>query len=196
MKVYGLIGYPLGHSFSKDYFTKKILKESITDSVFELFSISTIEQLKSLEYVIPCKHCRKEWNESLQFLDKLDLNISMSLFKWSWEEHNKVNKKLGVTCAPSFKEVVEKYESFRSRCTKSPDIIEKEIKKGKVIWSPYRFCQKDSDCFPGCKRGFCWKTQSTWPPQIQTHTTCTSSNDCLNETILQSFQDYMETRIN
>ena len=75
MKVYGLIGYPLGHSFSKDYFTKKILKESITDSVFELFSISTIEQLKSLEYVIPCKHCRKEWNESLQFLDKLDLNI-------------------------------------------------------------------------------------------------------------------------
>lgn len=48
MKLYGLIGYPLGHSFSKKYFTSKFKKEGITDCEYELFPIPSINELPSL----------------------------------------------------------------------------------------------------------------------------------------------------
>ena len=48
MKLYGLIGYPLGHSFSKEYFTEKLQREGITDCSYELFPISSITDLPSL----------------------------------------------------------------------------------------------------------------------------------------------------
>ncbi len=48
MKLYGLTGFPLSHSFSKNYFSQKFLKEGITDSVYELFPIETIEQFPLL----------------------------------------------------------------------------------------------------------------------------------------------------
>ncbi len=44
MKKYGLIGYPLSHSFSKKYFTEKFEKEGITDSVYELYPIEDISK--------------------------------------------------------------------------------------------------------------------------------------------------------
>jgi hypothetical protein len=54
-----------------------------------------------------------------------------SLSRWLYDIHNKVNKKLEVKEIPTFEEVTEKYEGFRSKCThKSPDIIEKVVKKG------------------------------------------------------------------
>jgi len=48
MKLYGLIGFPLSHSFSKKYFTAKFEKENITDCKFELFEIPKAEQLVDL----------------------------------------------------------------------------------------------------------------------------------------------------
>lgn len=48
MNVYGLIGYPLTHSFSKKYFDNKFEKESITNSCFTLFEIETINKLEDL----------------------------------------------------------------------------------------------------------------------------------------------------
>jgi shikimate dehydrogenase len=47
MKFYGIIGYPLGHSFSKQYFTNKFEKEGI-DAHYEKFEISDIAQLKEV----------------------------------------------------------------------------------------------------------------------------------------------------
>ena len=41
MKEYGLLGYPLSHSFSKEYFTNKFRKANI-DAVFDIFPIPTI----------------------------------------------------------------------------------------------------------------------------------------------------------
>lgn len=43
MKKYGLLGYPLTHSFSKRFFTEKFEKENI-DSTYENFEIDTIEK--------------------------------------------------------------------------------------------------------------------------------------------------------
>jgi shikimate dehydrogenase len=48
MKLYGLIGYPLGHSFSKKYFEEKFAKERLTDCEFELFPLKNIEAFKEL----------------------------------------------------------------------------------------------------------------------------------------------------
>lgn len=42
MREYGLIGYPLSHSFSQKYFTAKFEKEGIEDAVFHAFSIPSI----------------------------------------------------------------------------------------------------------------------------------------------------------
>ena len=44
MDKYGLIGYPLGHSFSKSYFNQKFDDEGI-DAVYENFEIQSIDAL-------------------------------------------------------------------------------------------------------------------------------------------------------
>jgi shikimate dehydrogenase len=44
MKTYGTIGYPLTHSFSKQYFNEKIEREGIPDSAYYSFPLSTIEE--------------------------------------------------------------------------------------------------------------------------------------------------------
>jgi shikimate dehydrogenase len=48
MKHYGLIGYPLSHSFSKKYFAEKFEKHKITDCVYELYPLESIKQLPAL----------------------------------------------------------------------------------------------------------------------------------------------------
>lgn len=48
MQLYGLIGYPLTHSFSKKYFEEKFEKEGLTNCKFENFSIQSIDELNSL----------------------------------------------------------------------------------------------------------------------------------------------------
>lgn len=76
MKKFGLIGYPLSHSFSKKYFTNKFEKEGISDCSYELFPIESIQELPQvladnpeligLNVTIPYKE------QVLPFLDKLD----------------------------------------------------------------------------------------------------------------------------
>lgn len=48
MRLFGLIGKTLEHSFSKIYFTKKFEKDQITDCCYELFPIDNIKQITSL----------------------------------------------------------------------------------------------------------------------------------------------------
>lgn len=48
MNLYGLVGYPLSHSFSKKYFTEKFEKENIGDSRYEMFEIKDIAELSNI----------------------------------------------------------------------------------------------------------------------------------------------------
>lgn len=48
MKQYGLIGFPLSHSFSKKFFTEKFEKENITDSVYDLYPLEDVKDLQDL----------------------------------------------------------------------------------------------------------------------------------------------------
>lgn len=64
-QLYGLIGFPLGHSFSKKYFTEKFEREGIANARYELFPIENVEtigeilaqnpDLKGLNVTIPHK---------------------------------------------------------------------------------------------------------------------------------------------
>ena len=64
MDKYGLIGYPLGHSFSQSYFNEKFQNENI-DALYENFEIPSIENfpeiietnpnLRGLNVTIPYK---------------------------------------------------------------------------------------------------------------------------------------------
>ena len=47
IKLFGLIGFPLSHSFSKKYFDAKFEREGLTDCRFELFEIDEIAKLKT-----------------------------------------------------------------------------------------------------------------------------------------------------
>ncbi len=48
MRRYGLIGFPLGHSFSKGYFTAKFEQEGIEEVSYENFPLAHIEELLEL----------------------------------------------------------------------------------------------------------------------------------------------------
>jgi len=48
MRKFGLIGYPLGHSFSKKYFSDKFVKEGINECDYELYPLTDINQLDNL----------------------------------------------------------------------------------------------------------------------------------------------------
>ena len=48
MRHYGLIGYPLSHSFSQRYFTEKFEREGITDCSYSNFSIPKIDELSTV----------------------------------------------------------------------------------------------------------------------------------------------------
>ena len=75
MQKYGLIGYPLGHSFSRNYFNQKFEAEKI-DATYLNFEISNIKQLKTvlkenpdlhgLNVTIPYKE------QVIPYLDDLD----------------------------------------------------------------------------------------------------------------------------
>ena len=75
MKTFGLVGYPLGHSFSQDYFTKKFAAEKI-DAQYLNFQIEdialfpekvlTIDGLSGLNVTIPYKQ------KVMQYLDEID----------------------------------------------------------------------------------------------------------------------------
>ena len=75
MKKYGLIGYPLGHSFSKNFFNEKFHSENI-DAEYVNFEIPSIKELPSvllanpdlvgLNVTIPYKE------QVISYLDELD----------------------------------------------------------------------------------------------------------------------------
>jgi len=76
MRRYGLIGYPLKHSFSEKYFSEKFKLENILDATYQLYPIEqaseitglveTIPNLCGLNVTIPHKE------NVMRFLDEID----------------------------------------------------------------------------------------------------------------------------
>ena len=53
MRRYGLIGRPLGHSFSARYFAEKFRREEIADCRYDLFELPEIDRLPELLAACP-----------------------------------------------------------------------------------------------------------------------------------------------
>lgn len=76
MKTFGLIGYPLGHSFSKKFFTEKFEQEGLNNHQYVNFEIDSIarfpsifdqyESISGLNCTIPYKQ------QIIQFLNEID----------------------------------------------------------------------------------------------------------------------------
>ena len=80
MIKYGLIGFPLSHSFSKKFFIEKFKNENINNVVYENFELKDLEELrlliknnselKGLNVTIPYKE------KALDYMDEIDNNAS------------------------------------------------------------------------------------------------------------------------
>jgi shikimate dehydrogenase len=80
MALYGLIGNPISHSYSKKYFSEKFMKEGIA-AQYELYQLEDIQQitdlisnnpkLKGLNVTIPFKQ------SVIQFLDEVDQSAKL-----------------------------------------------------------------------------------------------------------------------
>lgn len=53
MRLFGLVGYPLSHSFSKFFFTEKFKKENLDDCRYENFELTNIKLFKELKVKNP-----------------------------------------------------------------------------------------------------------------------------------------------
>lgn len=95
MDIYGLVGFPLGHSFSKRYFEEKFKRENIDARFlnFELASLSELKvaiekhyDLKGFSVTIPYKE------QIFSYLDKIDETAqqigAVNSVKVEWENDN------------------------------------------------------------------------------------------------------------
>lgn len=81
-KTYGLIGYPLGHSFSPGYFKEKFVKSGLINHSYELFPLQDINELpillqsrpdiKGLNVTIPYKQ------QVVKFASYLDTDVQLA----------------------------------------------------------------------------------------------------------------------
>ena len=81
MTKFGLVGYPLSHSFSKKFFEDKFKREGLSDNSYSLFPLTTIQslpqllldevELKGLNVTIPYKE------SVIPFLNELDAYVKV-----------------------------------------------------------------------------------------------------------------------
>jgi len=122
-RTFGPAGWIFLHSIAQNYPWKPTEEQKY--SYYSFFNL--------VGNVLPCRYCRESYQK---FIREPDTELTMksmesrkSLFLWLYKIHNKVNKKLDVKGVPTKEQVWEKYESFRAKCHKSPEKIDKP-KKG------------------------------------------------------------------
>lgn len=105
----------------------------------------------NLKNVLPCKYCRinlkNNFKQKPLTMEKMKNRESFS--RYIYELHELVNKMLGKKSGLTYKEVRERYEHFRARCTvelpiKNVDIVKNIIKKSKK--SKTRKNKKEKGC--------------------------------------------------
>ena len=122
-RVWGPAGWIFLHSIAQNYPWDPTDEQKLNYYTF----------FKTTGNVLPCRYCRESYQK---FIEEPGTKLSMdtmknrkTLFIWLYRVHNKINKKLEIKGVPTAKEVWNKYESFRSKCHKTPEKVEK-LKKG------------------------------------------------------------------
>lgn len=88
----------------------------------------------NLKNVLPCKYCRINLIKNFNTLPlrECDLKDRKSFSKYVYDLHELVNDMLGKKSGLSYEDVRERYEHFRSRCTKD-DVSKKIFKQNKTF---------------------------------------------------------------
>jgi hypothetical protein len=118
-RVWGPAGWLFLHSIAQNYPWKPTEQQKVEYLFF----------FKLVGNVLPCRYCRESYQVFIEEEDtQLNIHVMESrktLAEWLYLIHNKVNSKLNVTSNPTFKEVWDKYESYRSKCTKTLKVDKK-----------------------------------------------------------------------
>ena len=96
----------------------------------------------SLRYVLPCGKCRKNLCKNFK---KLPLKISHmksreTFSKYVYDLHELINVMLGKKQNLTFESIRERYEHFRSRCTKSYKELKRDFMKRKTLKNSEKGC--------------------------------------------------------
>ena len=77
------------------------------------------EFIKSLQYILPCGHCRKNLKNNFKSfpLKPCHLENRANFSRYIYGLHETINKMLGKKSGLKYCDVRERYEHFRSRCT-------------------------------------------------------------------------------
>jgi hypothetical protein len=83
----------------------------------------------SLKHVLPCRYCRDNLDANLK---KAPLNTEAlknreNFSKWMYKLHEIVNQSLGKKSNLKFREVQDRYEHFRARCSSSKKANNKRV---------------------------------------------------------------------
>lgn len=97
--------------------------------------------MRLLQFVLPCKYCRMNLKNNFKALPLTQsvMKNRNTFSKYLYDLHEHVNKMLGKKSGLSYKDVRERYEHFRSRCTIDDNSIQ-NIKN--VIISPMKTGRK------------------------------------------------------
>ena len=110
-KVWGPTGWVFLHCIAQNYPQEPTSEQK--ENYLQFF--------KLVGNVLPCRYCRDSYQEFIKYtLNDQVMKNRQTFTKWLYDIHNKINKKLGIKDCITFKQVTDKYESFRSKCTKSP----------------------------------------------------------------------------
>ena len=87
-----------------------------------------------MKYILPCGKCRDNFKNNLKQLPLKMSNMENreTFSKFIYNLHENVNSMLGKKCKLSYEDVRERYEHFRSRCTKD-DVSKKIFKQNKTF---------------------------------------------------------------
>ena len=90
--------------------------------------------IMSLGKILPCRHCRENFPKNLKSIPLTDkaLKNRHNFSKWMYDFHEKVNEMLKKKSGLTFKQVRNRYENFRARCSEDDNKIKKVILRYKT----------------------------------------------------------------
>jgi len=88
----------------------------------------------SLGKILPCRHCRENFPNNLKSLPLTNraLKNRHNFSKWMYDFHEQVNKMLKKKSGLTFKQVRNRYENFRARCSEDDSKIKKVVLRYKT----------------------------------------------------------------
>lgn len=112
-KIWGSAGWLFNHSVTFGFPLKP--SEEQKDQYLVYF--------RALGDVLPCGYCRDSYRRFIEEdgtrLDRSVVENRESLTRWFYQLHCKVNEKLGLEYLITYPDVVQRYESFRAKCSGS-----------------------------------------------------------------------------